>query len=261
MWRIWPRGDLGFYHSDLFDSTPFILAAMIIAHRKLGKSATVQEARGSSTRQEVDLVCVFATEYQKCRQTPTGSGDRWVIDVFSLAAGVEPAESNAGALSPYVGVYALCLFACDNAAVVKKSPTACCSRFPASSLHQSASSPSFKTPQIPKLIHCVLSGFFFFSSWLLRFLSGLCGVTPAAIDILSVCVCYCFSVSPSIFNAPPPPSSSWFCATDRHSFDPPRRLPRRVTAVIRAERLWDAHCRPPAGAACNWEARKSKSLK
>lgn len=129
IWRIWPRGDLVFYRSDLLDGTPFILTAMIIAYRKPGKSATVQEARGSSTRQEVDLVCVFATEYQKCRQTPTGSGDRWVIDAFSLAAGVEPAESKAGALSPYVGVYALCLLARDNAAVVKRSPTACCSLF------------------------------------------------------------------------------------------------------------------------------------
>lgn len=99
---------------------------MIIAHRKQGKSATVQKA--PPPVQEVDLVSV--TGYQKCRQMSTGSGDHWVINVISLAVGAEPAESNAGTLSLYVSVYTLCLFACRRQhCSCEESPTAHCPLF------------------------------------------------------------------------------------------------------------------------------------
>lgn len=95
--------------------------------------------------------------------------------------------------------------------------------------------------------HLVLSLLGFFSSWLLRFLSSPCSATPAVIDTHSLSLYVSVTVSPSVFNAPQRPPSGWFCVSDHHSFDPLGLLPRRVTTVIRAERLWDAYCQHLAG--------------
>lgn len=197
---------------------------------------------------KTDLLC--DTGYQKCRQLPTGLLVHWVIDVISLAVGVETAESNAGTFSPFVSVYALhpaffymsppTLQLCEESnSLLSLTALSSCIL-----LHQSTSSPSFKTPKSLNSSSS-FSLRIFGSSWLLRFLSCPRTVTPAVIDCLplslSVC-CHCFS-PPSLMLPP----LSWFCVTGHHWFDPQRLLPRRVTAVIRAERLWDAYYRSPAG--------------
>lgn len=58
--------------------------------------------------------------------------------------------------------------------------------------HQSTSSQRFKTPK--SLNSSSSFSLRIFSSWLLRFLSCPCTVTPAAIDILSLSCCHCFSL-------------------------------------------------------------------
>lgn len=93
------------------------------------------------------------------------------------------------------------------------------------------------------LVHSLL-GFIF--PLIIKIPLLFCTVTPAVRDILSLSL-YLPLFLCSFFNAPPQPPSSLFSVTDHHSSNPLRVLPRRVTAVIRAGRLLDAHYRHPDG--------------